>query len=124
MPPPSATTDEFAALAEPRRRLIMDRLIEGELAVNGIVERTPMDQPTVSKHLRILREAGLVHVRRDGRRRLYAVNGEAIKRMHDWAARFEAYWTNQLGVIKELAEAGAEEAPVPTRSTRKARKSP
>ncbi len=104
VPAPLATSDVFTALAEPRRRAIMDELVGGELPVNDIVERTTLDQPTVSKHLRVLREAGLVHVRRDGRQRLYTVNGTPLRDLHEWATKFDRFWDTQLDGIKRLAE--------------------
>ena len=82
----ATTTDAFNAVAEPRRRQILDVLTGGELAVNDVVHRLGLSQPQVSKHLRVLREVGAVDVREDGRQRFYRLNGEALKPIHDWIA--------------------------------------
>ena len=107
VPALATTTDAFSALAEPRRRAILDVLRDGEMPVGAVVERTGLDQPTVSKHLRVLREAGVVRTRRDGRRRLYAIEGEAIRSVHEWARTFARYWSHQLVGAKRLAETRA-----------------
>ena len=104
MPRAATNSDVFNAVAEPRRRAILDLLAEGERSVNDMVEGLPMDQPSVSKHLRILRDVGLVSVRRDGRQRLYRIDAAQLKLVHDWAKTFERYWDSQLGSIKSLAE--------------------
>ena len=103
----STTSDVFNAVAEPRRRAILDALRArgGEQAVTDLVASLPLDQPTVSKHLRVLREVGLVRVRQDGRRRLYRLDGEGLKTMHDWTRAFEAYWDETLAGVKAIAEA-------------------
>jgi DNA-binding transcriptional ArsR family regulator len=80
----------YAALAEPSRRRILDLLRDGEHSVNDLVERMPLSQPGVSKHLKVLREAGLVDVRRDGKRRWYGVRAEPLTEMADWLRRFDA----------------------------------
>ena len=80
----------YAALAEPSRRRILDLLRDGEHSVNDLVERLPLSQPGVSKHLKVLREAGLVDVRRDGKRRWYGVRAEPLTEMADWLRRFDA----------------------------------
>ena len=80
----ATTTDAFNAVAEPRRREILDLLVDGELSVNEIVERLGMSQPQVSKHLRVLREVGLADVREQGRQRVYRLNGQPLKSIHDW----------------------------------------
>ena len=104
---PRATTnsDAFNAVAEPRRRQILDYLALAERQVGEIVEALGMEQPSVSKHLRVLRDVGLVSVRRDGRRMFYRVNGEAIRPLHEWAGQYERLWRHQLDRIKERAEA-------------------
>jgi DNA-binding transcriptional ArsR family regulator len=101
------TLDSFAAIAEPRRRDVLAALIGGELPVNDIVETLGWPQPQVSKHLAVLREVGLVSVRRAGRERLYSVNGEQMKQIHDWVKTYEKFWDHQLMRIKQRAEAKA-----------------
>ena len=86
----ATTTDAFNAVAEPRRRQILDVLSGGELPVNDVVQRLGLSQPQVSKHLRVLREVGAVDVREDGRQRFYRLNGEALKPIHDWITRVRA----------------------------------
>lgn len=100
----STTSDAFNAVAEPRRREILSYLASKEHPVGNIVATLQLDQPSVSKHLRVLRDVGLVRVRREGRQMLYRTNAEAIKPLHDWASTFERYWRNQLLRIKERAE--------------------
>ena len=104
MPRAATTSDAFNAIAEPRRREILDYLARRERAVGAIVAALSLEQPSVSKHLRVLRDVGLVHVRRDGRRVLYRTNLEAIRPLHEWTSRFERYWQRQLLRIKERAE--------------------
>jgi DNA-binding transcriptional ArsR family regulator len=104
MPRAATTSDAFNAIAEPRRRDILDFLARRERPVGDIVTALGLEQPSVSKHLRVLRDVGLVHVRRDGRRVLYRTNLEAIRPLHEWASRFERYWQRQLLRIKEQAE--------------------
>jgi DNA-binding transcriptional ArsR family regulator len=103
------TSDAFNAVAEPRRRQILDLLARGERPVNDVVESLGVGQPQVSKHLRVLREVGLVSVRGSGRQRLYRLNAERLKPIHDWVRSFEPYWERQLGRIKERAEREANE---------------
>ncbi|MFT3788819.1 MAG: metalloregulator ArsR/SmtB family transcription factor [Tepidisphaeraceae bacterium] len=104
----SATTlDPFAALGEPRRRRVMESLADGERPVTDLVTELKLPQPTISKHLAVLREVGLVEVRQEGRQRLYRVNGAAMKPIHEWAGRFERFWQQQLDRIKQVAEAKA-----------------
>src|SRR5688500_8675957 len=92
----ATTTDAFNAVAEPRRRQILDALAGGELPVNGIVARLGLGQPQVSKHLRVLREVGAVEVTSEGRQRLYRLNGEALKPIHDWVKEYERTWTQRF----------------------------
>jgi DNA-binding transcriptional ArsR family regulator len=103
----ATTSDVFNAVAEPRRREILALLILRELAVGDIVSVIGVDQPSVSKHLGVLRETGLVRVRRNGRHRLYSTNAVAIRPLHDWAATFERYWSHQLNRVKQRAEEAA-----------------
>ena len=100
----STTSDAFNAVAEPRRRDILNYLVLQERPVSDIVSTLGLEQPSVSKHLRVLRDVGLVHMRRDGRQKLYRTNPQAIKPVHDWTSRFERYWQHQLTRIKERAE--------------------
>jgi DNA-binding transcriptional ArsR family regulator len=101
----ATTSDAFNAVAEPRRREILSYLALRERPVGDIVATLALGQPSVSKHLRVLRNVGLVHVRREGRRRLYRTNAAAIRPLHEWAGTFERYWRHQLSRIKERAEA-------------------
>ena len=110
MPRASTTSDAFNAVAEPRRREILEYLALEERTVNAIVEGLRMEQPSVSKHLRVLRDVGLVRVRRNGRHMFYRTNAEAIRPVHDWAKTFERFWTHQLIRIKERAEAKNKES--------------
>jgi DNA-binding transcriptional ArsR family regulator len=100
----STTSDTFNAVAEPRRREILTLLVARELPVGDIVVAMSLDQPSVSKHLRVLRDTGLVRVRRNGRHKFYSTNAEAIRPLHEWASTFERYWKNQLNRVKERAE--------------------
>jgi DNA-binding transcriptional ArsR family regulator len=98
----ATTTDAFNAVAEPRRRQILDLLAGGERAVNDLVKDVGLAQPQVSKHLRVLREVGAVTVRGAGRQRLYRLNGEALKPIHDWVRNYERSWAerfDQLDVV-------------------------
>ena len=104
MPRAAATSDLFTAIAEPRRRDILEYLAPRERPVGDIVLALGLAQPSVSKHLRVLRDVGLVKVRRDGRQAYYRTNAEAIKPLHEWSARFERYWSRQLARIKQRAE--------------------
>jgi DNA-binding transcriptional ArsR family regulator len=92
----ATTADAFNAVAEPRRRQIIDLLAGGERPVNEIVQLLGLAQPQVSKHLRVLREVGVVDVREHGRQRLYRLNGQALKPIHDWVAPFERTWTSRF----------------------------
>src|SRR5215211_3559955 len=98
------TSDAFNAVAEPRRRQILDLLARGERPVNDVVASLGLAQPQVSKHLRVLREVGLVRVRGSGQRRLYTLNAEGLKPIHDWVRTFERFWDSQLDRIKQRAE--------------------
>jgi DNA-binding transcriptional ArsR family regulator len=105
MPRASTTSDSFNAIAEPRRRDILNFLALQERPVGDIVAALGLEQPSVSKHLRVLRDVGLVHVRREGRHMLYQTNAEAIRPLHEWTKTFERLWQHQLQSIKERAEA-------------------
>jgi DNA-binding transcriptional ArsR family regulator len=100
----ATTTDAFNAVAEPRRREILDALAGGERPVNDLVRLLGVPQPQVSKHLRVLREVGVVDVRDQGRERLYRLNGQALKPIHDWISNYERLWSDrfdQLDVVLE-----------------------
>lgn len=104
----ATTTDAFNAVAEPRRREILDALAGAELPVGELVELLRMSQPLVSKHLRVLREVGLVEVRDVGRQRLYHVNAAALRPIHQWVSRYERLWIERFeavdAVLEELKE--------------------
>lgn len=100
----ATTSDAFNAVAEPRRREILNYLALQERPVGEIVDALEMEQPSVSKHLRVLKDVGLVHVRRSGRQKLYRTNASAIRPLHEWAGTFERYWQHQLIRVKERAE--------------------
>src|SRR5919108_1462182 len=104
------TADAFNAVAEPRRRQILDALVAGERPVNELVEALGLAQPQVSKHLRVLREVGAVRVREDGRRRLYRLDGLALKPIHDWVKNYERSWSERFDRLDAvLAELKKEE---------------
>ena len=100
----ATTADAFNAVAEPRRRQILDVLAGGEQPVNDLVSAVGLTQPQVSKHLRVLREVGAVEVRDDGRRRLYRVNGLALKPIHDWVKGYEDSWEERFGVLDTVLD--------------------
>jgi DNA-binding transcriptional ArsR family regulator len=104
MPRATTTSDAFNAVAEPRRREILSYLALQERAVGDIVLSLGLEQPSVSKHLRVLKDVGLVDVRREGRRMLYRANAEGIRPVHEWAGTFERFWRHQLKRVKERAE--------------------
>jgi DNA-binding transcriptional ArsR family regulator len=98
----ATTADAFNAIAEPRRRQILDVLAGGERPVNDLVRALGLAQPQVSKHLRVLREVGAVDVREDGRRRLYRLNGRALKPVHDWVKDYERLWAERFDGLDEV----------------------
>jgi DNA-binding transcriptional ArsR family regulator len=106
----ATTSDAFNAVAEPRRREILSYLAGAERPVQEIVTALGLEQPSVSKHLRVLRDVGLVRMRCQGRQKLYRTNAEAIRPLHQWAGTFERYWQHQLNRVKELAEAAVRQA--------------
>jgi len=105
----ATTSDAFNAVAEPRRREILTFLAPHERPVGEIVSALKLDQPSVSKHLGVLRKVGLVRVRCDGRNRYYRTNAAAIRPLHDWTSEFERFWQHQLLRVKERAEQKANE---------------
>ncbi len=92
----ATTADAFNAVAEPRRRQILDVLADGELPVNDLVRLLALAQPQVSKHLRVLREVGLVDVREVGRQRIYRINAHSLKPIHDWVKTYERSWSERF----------------------------
>jgi len=100
----ATTTDAFNAIAEPRRRQILDLLAGGERSVNALVAELELAQPLVSKHLRVLREVGLVAVRDSGRQRLYRLNGKPLQPVHDWVKNFEQLWSERFAQIDTVLE--------------------
>lgn len=95
------TADAFNAIAEPQRRRILDLLASGERAVTDIAAALGVRQPQASKHLRVLKEVGLVAVRGAGRRRLYRLNAAALKPVHDWVRAYERFWAESLDRLDE-----------------------
>ena len=106
----STTSDVFNAVAEVRRREILDALVAGEKAVGAIVDDLSMSQPQVSKHLRVLSEVGLVSCRAEGRHRLYSLEPARLRPLHEWLAKYEQAWNDRLNrmddYLKELQQQG------------------
>jgi DNA-binding transcriptional ArsR family regulator len=100
----ATTADAFNAVAEPRRRQILDLLAGGERPVNDLVIELGLAQPQVSKHLRVLREVGAVRVRGDGRRRVYRLNGRALKPIHDWVKAYERSWSERFDQLDAVLD--------------------
>jgi DNA-binding transcriptional ArsR family regulator len=98
----ATTEDAFNAVAEPRRRRILEILADGERPVNDLVARLRISQPQVSKHLRVLREVGLVRAREDGRQRLYRLNGRPLEPIYHWVREFERTWTNRFDALDDV----------------------
>jgi DNA-binding transcriptional ArsR family regulator len=94
----------FNAVAEPRRRQILDVLVGGERPVNDLVHELGLAQPQVSKHLRVLREVGAVDVRDEGRQRLYRLNGQALRPIHEWVQKYERTWSERFDALDEVLE--------------------
>jgi DNA-binding transcriptional ArsR family regulator len=100
----ATTADAFNAVAEPRRRQILDVLAGGERPVNDLVSVLGVAQPQVSKHLRVLREVGLVNVRDEGRQRMYRLNGRPLKSIHDWVKDYERSWNERFDALDDVLE--------------------
>src|SRR5919107_6247225 len=100
----ATTTDAFNAVAEPRRRQIVDLLATGERSVGDLVRALGLGQPQVSKHLRVLREVDLVNVRDEGRQRLYRLNGAALKPIHDWVGNYRDTWERRFQALDHVLE--------------------
>ena len=107
----ATTADAFNAVAEPRRRQILDVLADGERSVGDVVERLGLGQPQVSKHLRVLREVGLVEVRDEGRQRIYRLNAGPLKPIHDWLREYEQAWDERLDRLDEVVQQLKREQP-------------
>ncbi|MCE9584452.1 MAG: metalloregulator ArsR/SmtB family transcription factor [Planctomycetes bacterium] len=106
------TFDPFNAVAEPRRRKILNLLMRGERSVNGVARMLHFKQPQVSKHLRVLKQVGLVRVRGAGKQRMYRLNGKGLKPMHDWVSSFERFWNESFDRLADyLKELQSEEKP-------------
>ena len=109
----STTSDVFNAVAEVRRREILDALMAGEKAVGAIVDDLSMSQPQVSKHLRVLSEVGLVSCRAEGRRRLYRLEPARLRPLHEWLAKYEQAWNDRMdrldNYLKELQQQGEQQ---------------
>ena len=101
----ATTADAFNAVAEPRRRQILDVLAGGERSVSNLVDELGLGQPQVSKHLRVLRAVGLVDVRDEGRQRIYRLNGDPLKPIHDWVKSYELSWTQRFELLDIVLEA-------------------
>ena len=98
------TADAFNAVAEPRRRQILDALVGGERPVNALVRQLGLAQPQVSKHLRVLRQVGAVEVRDVGRQRLYRLNADALKPIHDWVKSYERSWSERFDLLDAVLD--------------------
>ena len=107
----ATTSDAFNAIAEPRRREILALLAQGDLSVGELVERLGLAQPAVSKHLQVLREVGAVRSRDEGRRRVYRLDGSALKPIHDWVRQFERTWSDRFDRLDAVLEELKEERP-------------
>jgi DNA-binding transcriptional ArsR family regulator len=122
MPRAATTSDAFNAVAEARRREILAYLAPAERPVGEIVAALGLEQPSVSKHLRVLRDVGLVRARRDGRQMLYRLNAEAMRPLHEWTGQFERLWRHQLHRVQERAERRS--ASPPSRTTHPTKEDP
>lgn len=100
----ATTTDAFNAVAEPRRRQILDVLADGERRVNDLVDAVEISQPQVSKHLKVLREVGLVQVREVGRERIYSLDGRSLEPIHAWVRKYERLWNDRFDALDEVLD--------------------
>jgi DNA-binding transcriptional ArsR family regulator len=100
----ATTTDAFNAVAEPRRRQLLDALAGGERRVNELVALLGLPQPQVSKHLKVLREVGLVEVRQQGRERIYSLDSSPLQAVHDWVKNYERLWNDRFDALDEVLE--------------------
>lgn len=101
---PIATADVFKAIADPNRRIVLDVLAHGEQSVSAILVRLNVTQPALSQHLKVLREVGLVHQRRKGRERIYALNPKPLKEVSDWLGHYEDFWKTKMTALGEHLE--------------------
>lgn len=120
MPRAAATADVFSAIAEPRRRQIIELLRGRQHAVGELVDRLRMPQPAVSKHLGVLRKVGLVSVEKHGQQRFYRLEADNLKTVHDWVKMYERYWSHQLDRIKARAESKARQRSIASNPAPKA----
>jgi len=104
VPRAATTADAFNAVAEPRRRQILDALVGGEHPVNDLVSLLGLAQPQVSKHLQVLRKVGLVEARHEGRQRVYRLNGASLKPIHDWVKSYERSWSERFDLLDDVLE--------------------
>ena len=113
MAPTPTTTDAFNAVADASRRDILDAIGTGEVTVNELVERLGLSQPQVSKHLRVLREVGLVRDRKAGKQRLYDLDARGLRPVHEWTGGFEQFWNESFdrldAYVQDLKQARQEE---------------
>ena len=100
----ATTADAFNAIAEPKRRQILDLVVGAERSVNELAELLRLAQPQVSKHLRVLREVGAVEVRDEGRQRWYRLNGQALKPIHDWVKNYERTWSDRFELLDAVLD--------------------
>lgn len=100
----ATTTDAFNAVAEPRRRQILDLLAEGEMTVNELVDLVGLPQPQISKHLRVLRDVGLVTSRDDGRQRMYRLEGQPLRAIYEWVKQYERMWEERFEALDEVLD--------------------
>lgn len=119
----STTTDVFNAIAEPQRRAILELLTQGELSVNEIANALDLNQPQASKHLRVLHEVELVDVRREGRQRIYELQSDSLKPIHEWVRQFEQFWSARFDRLDTyLQTLQADETEVEEKKTEKTKK--
>jgi DNA-binding transcriptional ArsR family regulator len=115
MPRPGATEDVFRAVADPTRRAVLEALTHGgELSVTELADRLEVGLPMLSRHLAVLRAAGLVHERRSGRHRLYSLRPQPLRDLYDWASLFSAFWTERMTGLRHYLDRRAEGAPADT----------
>ncbi|PYE56590.1 ArsR/SmtB family transcription factor [Deinococcus yavapaiensis] len=100
----ATTSDVFNALAEPKRRQLVDLLASGERSVTDLVRLLELTQPAVSKHLRVLRDVGIVHVRDDGRQRLYRLDPLSLRPIHDWVAPYQHLWNRRFEALDNVLD--------------------
>jgi DNA-binding transcriptional ArsR family regulator len=102
--------EAFAALSDPTRRRIVELLAKGERPAGDIARRFTLTQPAVSQHLRALRDAGLVRVRREAQRRMYSIDGRGLARIDKWLSRYRTFWTTRLDALERALREEDEES--------------